>query len=267
MKKNCQKNLLLIALFFYFPLSSMAWGVLGHRIVGQIADSYISPKAKIALQNILGNESIAMASNWPDFIKSDSSYNYLSTWHYINFNEGLSYDSMKNYLLTDTNTNAFTKINFIVKELKKKQLTQAQKILYVRLLIHLVGDIHQPLHVGKEEDQGGNKIKVTWFGASTNMHTVWDTHLINFQQLSYSEYAKSINFTTKKMVTTWQQQPLSSWLFESYKIAEKIYADASTQPDEKLGYLYNFKYVATVNEQLLKAGVRLAGLFNEIFKA
>jgi hypothetical protein len=168
-------------------------------------------------------------------------------------------------LATDTSTNADTKMNFLIAQLKSKKLSQENKILYLRLLIHIVGDIHQPLHVGRQEDQGGNKIKVLWFKDPSNLHTVWDTQLINFQQLSYTEYATAINHTTVVMRKTWQQQPLYTWLYESYQMAEKIYADIK-EPDQKLDYTYNFKYVATVNEQLLKGGVRLAGMLNEIFK-
>jgi S1/P1 Nuclease len=265
MKLQAFKKIIILSFLFYLPLTGMAWGVLGHRIIGQIADSYITPAAKVAITKILGTESVAMSSNWPDFIKSDPAYNYLSNWHYINFNSGLSQDSMKTYLATDTATDAYTKINFLVAQLKNKKIAQENKILYLRLLIHIAGDIHQPLHVGRLEDQGGNKVKVLWFKDPSNLHTVWDTQLINFQQLSYTEYATAINHTTVAMRKTWQQQPLSTWLYESYQIAEKIYGDIK-EPDQKLDYAYNFKYVATVNEQLLKGGVRLAGLLNQIFQ-
>jgi hypothetical protein len=75
------RKFIFISLFFYLPFQSMAWGMSGHRIVGEIADSYLTAKARLAVQQILGTESIAMASNWPDFIKSDPAYNYLSQWH------------------------------------------------------------------------------------------------------------------------------------------------------------------------------------------
>jgi len=71
--------------FITISLSSFGWwGQTGHRVVGEIADMYLSNKARKAIREILGNESIAISSNWADFIKSDTSYNYLSPWHYIN---------------------------------------------------------------------------------------------------------------------------------------------------------------------------------------
>jgi len=264
MKLKLVKKLILCAVFFYLPFSSMAWGLLGHRIVGQIADSYLTKHTKKAIAEILGDESVAMASNWPDFIKSDPSYSYLSSWHYIDFKPNSSADSIKAYLINDSATDAYTKLNFLIAQLKNKDLAQDKKILYLRLLIHIVGDVHQPLHVGRVDDQGGNKIKVMWFGASNNLHTIWDTQLINFQQLSYTEYASAINHTTKESRKQLQSQTIAEWLVESNQVAEKIYGDIK-EPDQKLDYLYNFKYLDTLNNQLLKGGVRLAGILNDIF--
>lgn len=168
------KKIVLIASFIYIPYASMAWGLLGHRIVGEIANSYLSPKAKAAIKEILGDESLAMCANWADFIKSDPSYNYLSPWHYVDFKAGMSCEDVKKYLAIDTATDAYTKINFLVSELKKKNVAKEKKVMYLRLLVHIVGDIHQPLHTGHEEDQGGNKVYVQWFGQKTNLHSVWD---------------------------------------------------------------------------------------------
>ncbi len=263
-QKLFMKRAVLIGLFFYLPFQSMAWGLLGHRIVGQIADSYLTPKARNAIQQILGTESIAMASNWPDFIKSDPAYNYLSSWHYLNVPDSLTYPEFQSYLKNDTAADAYTKLNFIIKQLKNKGLPKDKKILYLRLLIHIVGDIHQPMHVSRKADLGGNLIKVLWFNQPTNLHSVWDEKLIDYQQLSYTEYAITINHTTAAQRKKWQQQPISEWLYGSYTISQKLYSEI-TVPDQKLSYRYNFDHVATLNEQLLKGGVRLARLLNQIF--
>jgi len=259
------KKLLLLVLFFYLPFQSGAWGLLGHRIVGQIADHYLTPLARIQVAKILGIESIAMTSNWPDFIRSDTSYNYLSNWHYINIKGGMSYNEVRSLLFSDTAINAYTKINFLVKELRKKNLPTKDKLFYLRFLIHIVGDIHQPLHVGRPEDRGGNQIKVLWFNVPYNLHQVWDQQLINFQQLSYTEYTTAIDHTTKAQRIAWQKEPLHDWFWQSYQIAEKVYGDVK-MPDEKLGYLYNFLYIDILNNQLLKGGIHLAGLLNSIYK-
>jgi hypothetical protein len=259
------KSLILTVIFIAVSISSFAWwGQNGHRIVGEIADSYLSNKARRAIREILGDESIAITSNWPDFIKSDSTFNYLNTWHYINAKQGLSQTEFNTVLQNDTVTNAYTKLNFLIAELKNKQLPLDKKQMYLRLLIHIAGDIHQPLHVGQLEDQGGNRIRIQWFGESTNLHSLWDDKLIEFQKLSYTEYVAWINHTNKAQRRQWQKQSMNEWFFESYQLAGKIY-NSVTQPEPKLSFRYNFDYIEMLNSQLLKGGVRLAGLLNSIF--
>lgn len=260
-----KRTLLLFIGFLTISFSSYAWwGQTGHRIVGEIADIYLSNKARKAIREILGNESIAITSNWADFIKSDTSFNYLSPWHYINVKQGLAQTEFNNVLAKDSIADAYTKLKFLINELKNKQLSPDKKQMYLRLLIHIVGDIHQPLHVGKQEDLGGNRIRVLWFGDSTNLHSVWDDKMIASQDLSYTEYVKAINHCTKQQRQQWQQQSLNEWFYDSYIQAGKVYSSV-TQPNQRLSFRYNYDHIAMLNDQLLKAGVRLAGLLNEIF--
>jgi hypothetical protein len=264
MKLNFLKKLLLGIAIIYMPVRSMAWGTEGHRIAGQIAESYLTPKARAAVRAILGDTSVAIASNWADFIKSDPKYSYLSSWHYIDLDKNYTFPELQEHLKQDTSVDAYTKLNFLIAELKKKDLTADKKKLYLRMVIHIVEDIHQPLHVGHTGDRGGNDIKVTWVGNPTNLHSLWDSGLIEFQQLSYTEYAMAINFTSAAQRAQWQKEPISQWIFESSQIANKLY-DEVRSGDNLNSYKYNFNHVAVVNRQLLKAGVRLAGILNAIF--
>jgi hypothetical protein len=177
---------------------------------------------------------------------------------------GLTTNQLKSYLEKDTTTDIYTKTNFLIKELRSKRLPMEKKRMDLKLLIHFIGDIHQPLHVGRHTDLGGNKIKVLWFSTSTNLHAVWDDQLINFQQLSYTEYTNAIHYSTAKQRLAWQKQPISEWVIESYQIAEQLYSEIN-QPDQKLSYRYNYDHIQILNERLLKAGIRLAGLLNELF--
>lgn len=257
------KKLLLSCLLFYFPLQSMAWGMLGHRVVGQIAETYLNKKTTNEIKKILGNESLAMASNWADFIKSEPSYNYLSNWHYINLPAGLKSEQLNYALAQDTVTDAFTRINFLSAELKNKALAQEKKVMYLRILIHLVGDIHQPMHTGRFEDLGGNKIQLSWFGQNTNLHRIWDSDMIEHQQLSYTEYASSVNFIDKNELHNLQSQGAAQWVADSYKISEKLYANVKS--GDKLSYRYIYDNIETANQQLLKGGIHLAATLNNIF--
>lgn len=258
------KKIAVALLFCYLPFQGMAWGLLGHRIVGEIADRHLTAKARKAIAGILGNESPAITSNWADFIKSDSNYNYLSNWHYINLKAGMSQQEVFNYLEKDTATNAYTRINFMANALKNNNLGETDRLLYLRMLIHLVGDIHQPMHVGRPDDLGGNRIRVLWFNESYNLHQIWDDVLLSFQKLSYTEYATALNYCSKDQKKSLQREPLSRWFYDSYQVAEKIYGDVQGKED-KIGYAYNFKYKIIMEQQLLKAGIHLAGMLNDIF--
>jgi len=252
------------ALLLCLPFITFAWGTNGHRISGEIASSYLTPRARAAVREILGNESIAMASNWADFIKSDPNYNYLYSWHFVDFDHPYTQKEMQDFLAKDTGVDAYTKLNYLIAELKKKDLPKEKKLLDLRMVIHIVEDIHQPMHTAHREDKGGNDFKLSWFGEPTNLHSIWDSKLIDFQQLSYTEYTNAINHTTAAQRAEWQKAPISEWLYESNQIAEKLYTDI--KPGDNLSYKYNFNHIDILNQQLLKGGVRLAGVLNEIFK-
>ncbi|MDB5132526.1 MAG: Nuclease [Mucilaginibacter sp.] len=263
MKVNFFKKLILAAAIFYMPLQSMAWGTQGHRICGQIASTYLTPKARLAIAQILGNESLALTGNWADFIKSDPSYSYLSSWHYVDFDKVYTYPEMEDYLNHDKNVDAYTKLQFLIGELKKKDVSKENRLLYLRMLIHIVEDVHQPMHAAHADDKGGNDFKLNWFNNPTNLHSIWDSQLIEFQQLSYTEYASAINHTTAAERAEWQATSISRWIFESNQITEKLYTEI--KPGDTLNYKYNFTHIDIVNQRLLKAGVRLAGILNQLF--
>jgi hypothetical protein len=255
--------LLFIGVFYYLPVQSMAWGKLGHRIVGEVAQAHLTKKAARKVKEILGDETMAMASNWADFVRSDPGYKYLNDWHFLDFDEDMPYDAMFTFFQKDTAVNVYSRVNYLVNELKNKNLAQDRKVFDLKMLIHLVGDMHQPLHVGRKGDLGGNKIKVMWFGEPSNLHKVWDEQLIQHQELSYTEFTTAIDHPTKEQISKWQSDPVGEWVFEAHQLEEKI--SKEIKPDEKLSYDYSFKYLATLNEQLLKGGVRLAGLLNQVF--
>lgn len=262
--KKLIKKLVFVSVMVYLPFTAGAWGVLGHRIIGEVADHYISTRTRLAIKQILGSESIAMTSNWADFIKSDTSYNYLSNWHYVNLPENLTAPDLYKFL-EQPGVNIYTKLNEMIAVLKNVKSSASQKKLALRMVIHLVGDLHQPMHTARKDDLGGNRIQLTWFGQKSNLHRVWDEQLIDFQQLSYTEYTNAINHPTSAQIANWQKADLKTCVFESYQICNKIYA-TGIKNDDKLSYKYNFDWIGTVNEQLLKGGIRLAKILNDIYK-
>lgn len=259
---NQVKKIFLVILLFA-PLYSFSWGVTGHRVVGEIAQNHLSGKAKKELRKLIGRETLAQWANWPDFIKSDTTgtWTAASKWHYVNIAGNLSKDEFTSKLQALTGENLYTQIKVMMAQLGDKSLDGEKRRIALRFLIHFIGDLHQPLHVGREEDQGGNKISVTWFDKQTNLHSVWDNSLVEFQQYSYTEYAAILDIATDEQVIAWQQSSLEDWFYESYVLANRVYA--SVPADGKLGYKYTYIFQQDLDRQLLKGGVRLAKMINK----
>lgn len=248
----------------YLPNLAQGWGVLGHRIVAQIAENHLSAGSKKAIKKILGTETMAMTANWADFIKSDTAYNYLDPCHYINFPEGLSKAEVKAYLDKYPAANIYSKTIEMIEVLKNAKSTASQKKFAMRMLIHLIGDMHQPMHTARKADMGGNRIIVRWFGKRSNLHQVWDSDLINFQQLSYTEYAAALNHGTPAQITELNKADFKDIIYESYSICNMIYA-SGIKTGDKLSFKYNFDWIEILNSQLYKGGIRLANILNDIY--
>lgn len=237
---------------------AFSWGATGHRVVGEIATAHLTKKAKKEITRILGNETLTHVSNWMDDIKSDKSYDSLKPWHYTTIPDGMTYDQTE----VNPKGDVVGGINFLVKALKTDDLSAQLELDYLRILVHLVGDIHQPLHVGNGTDKGGNDVKVEWFWESSNLHRVWDSGMIESMQLSFSELTAKINHPTKDQITNWQSSSVYDWAHEAMTFRSQIY---DLPENTKINYEYRYINWSTLESQLLKAGVRLAGLLNEIY--
>ncbi|RZK97678.1 MAG: S1/P1 Nuclease [Pedobacter sp.] len=255
--------ILITAITLWLPSNVLAWGMTGHRVVGEVADFYLSVKARAAIKKIIGNERLALAANWADFIKSDTSFKYMDSWHYVNLPAGLNKEGVFNYLDTEKVPNIYNKTLEMIAVLKNPKSTLAQKQLALRLVIHFIGDMNQPMHVARKDDQGGNRVNVFWFNEKTNLHRIWDSQLIDYQQLSYSEYARAINDPSPIQLVNWKKSTIKDAVYESYEACNKIYS--MTKPDDKLSYRYNFDFADILNVQLLKGGIRLAQVLNNIY--
>jgi len=264
MKSSLIKKLFLLAGVLYLPLQSMAWGSAGHYITGLIAESYLTPQTRNAVRAILGRQDIAMSSDWADYIKTEPYYRNTSSWHYIDLNRPYTYPQLVNFLKYDKQADAYTKIQYFTAELRNRNLPKKEQLFALRMLIHLVEDVHQPMHVAHASDKGGNDFRVWWFNEPTNLHAVWDVKLIQYQRLSDHKYARWINHASPAQVSLWQNDPLSKWLYESNSIAAKLYNDI--HPGDRLGYNYSISHINILNQQMLKAGIRLAGVLNGIFR-
>ncbi len=252
------KKLTLLSIIALIAFQSFAWGPTGHRATGRIAERYLSKKARKALDRILHGQSLAIAGTWMDDIRSDTTFNYMSDWHWVTIQDGQSYDeSTKN-----PNGDIIQTIERVIAELKSKKLSAADEEQRVKILIHLVGDIHQPLHVGGGNDRGGNDIKLTWFRSESNLHRVWDSDMIDDTRLSFTELAESLEKPDAVRVASLQKTSVREWASESMSFRKQVY----DYGDGKLGYSYSYRNFPLVRQRVLEGGVRLAGLLNEIYK-
>lgn len=258
------KKLILLSISFTLLTTSAHreayfWGQTGHRVVGHIADGMLSRKAQKQVKRVLGHETLAEVSTWMDEVRSDRDYSYATTWHYATIPDGETYETAKK----QENGDVIWAIEKIVRELKAGNLSEEDEATNLKFLVHLVGDIHQPLHVGNGTDRGANDVKVKWFSSNANLHAVWDSRMIDGKQYSYTELANKINHPTKADIKAWQAATVRDWAYESMSYRQRIYA---LPESNRLSYRYSYDNFDLVEYRLLQAGVRLAGVINDIYK-
>jgi len=248
------KLFLQITLLFNLAFS---WGKTGHRTTGEVAEHFLTEKTKIEIQKILMDSSLAMASTWSDEMRSNPDFRKYNPWHYANMPLNQTYANSKKSSKGDI----VQAIKLSKSKLKNDNISLDEKAFYLRYLVHLIGDIHQPLHVGRGEDRGGNEIKVKWFGENSNLHRVWDTNMIDNYQMSYTELSSHLLtvFSEKDIKLLSEDE----WVNESQNKVKIIYNNVNN--GDYLGYDYIYDNFDIVKQQLFKAGYRLAGTLNKIF--
>ncbi|MBS1542334.1 MAG: S1/P1 nuclease [Bacteroidetes bacterium] len=252
------KRWLLLVWVACFPISSaLSWGPTGHRACGLVAEQYLNAKAKKRLAKILGQESIAMAGTWMDEIRSDSTYNYATDWHYTTVPDGKNYADVA----SNPEGKVIMMIEKLTSDLKSGKLNAKQELESLKMLIHLIEDIHQPLHVGKPGDKGGNDVKVKWFRSDSNLHRVWDSDMIDDSKLSYTELANALIRPDETTLAKWQRAPVTEWAQESMNYRSQVYNIGNGN----LGFAYTYKNLPLVRLRLLQAGIRLAAVLNDIY--
>lgn len=253
--------LLMITCGFQYNISANGpdWGVTGHRTIGEIAEKHLTKKAKKQIEDLLQGQGLAIVSTFGDEIKSDKKYDKYYTWHFVNFPFDSKYENSKK----DKNGDIVMGIEYCVKILKDPSASQEDKTFFLKFLVHLIGDLHQPLHVGRQEDKGGNDIKVLWHYKKTNLHRVWDSDMIEFYNMSYTELSRNTKNLSRAQIESISEGTILDWTYESQALAKQIYKSAKM--DDKLSYRYSYKYFGMVRSQLQKSGIRLAKILNDIY--
>jgi hypothetical protein len=241
------------------PAPASAWGKTGHRVSAAIAESHMSGLARAHIREIIGVESLAEASNWPDEMKSNTDPFWQKTsspWHYVTVG-GIEYDR------APPEGDAFRALTFFRRLVLDPRTSPEHRQLALRFIVHIVGDLHQPLHNGRPGDRGGNDVKVKWFGRDTNLHAVWDSALVDETGYSFTELTERLNRHTKSgdVIAWWTANP-RVWIAESTQLRERIYPAPG---ETELGYRYIYDHTPMVELRLKQAGVRLAAYLNEMF--
>ena len=251
-----------LVIFLLIPFMSYAdWGKTGHRVVGEIAERLLNDTARAAIEKLLDGESLATASTWADEMRSNPEWRPFDKWHYVNLPLDKEYPDVEH-----TQDNIVIIIDRAIAVLKSPSADKEMKTFYLKYLLHLVGDIHQPMHTGRYEDYGGSKIKLQFQGrkgskTNTNLHVLWDSNTIDDFKMDYTNIATYLEKTEGRKEVN--QLDVYAWTSESHEYAKDIYSN--TKDGDYIGYDYIYQYFPVVKTRLYQAGTRLGNLLNEIF--
>lgn len=249
--------------------SAFGWGQKGHDVVASIAEEHLKPCTKRHLKKILGGESLVYYASWMDNVQNSPywkfGYNRTKTWHYANVDKGETYQSMPK----NTKGDVVTALDSLTTRFRTeyKTLTDSMKTDYIKMIVHLVGDLHCPMHAGRLSDLGGNKLGVKWFGQKTNLHSVWDGKLIeSAHKWSYSEWTEQLDRKDRKFRKSVCRGTFEDWLCETVDCATQIYGYVEAMPENpNLSYQFVYDFTPMLEQQLLLAGYRLAYVLNSLF--
>ena len=132
----------------------------------------------------------------------------------------------------------------------------------LKFLVHFVGDLHQPMHLGRATDRGGNSVMLTWFGSQVNLHALWDSYLIDRQKLSYTEMSEMLQKKYHAERKKYKSETIENSVIAAYELRSNLYA---TDMKTTSNYLYAHIFTTQHNEMLYRAGMQLAGILNEIY--
>ena len=251
-------------------VSLYAWGPMGHDVVAAIAENNLTKKAKKNLEKLLDGKSIVYYASWMDNIQNSpywkDGYNKTKTWHYANIDKGLTYETMKK----EPKGDVITGLEQLTDALKNHyaELTDSMRVDYIKMIIHMVGDMHCPMHAGRLSDLGGNKTKVKWFGQNTNLHSVWDSKMIDAaRKWSYSEWVEQLDRTDRKFRKSVMRGTYEEWFKETVERAASIYeyVESMEKENPNLSYQFVYDFSHLLEDRLLVGGYRLAYVLNTIF--
>ncbi len=260
---------LLPILFLLSPHALYAWGETGHRIVADVAERSLDDRARKEIEALLGDASLASVSDWADRIRGDRPET--ASWHFVDIPfQASHYDPKRDCAEGACVIGAIERFRRILSDRSRPVAARAEAL---KLLVHFVADLHQPLHTTNRGDRGGNDVRVTFFGEKIhpfaekpwNLHAVWDGGLIDQTGLSEAAYAERLQaWLKKRSIVDLQKGTVVDWALEAHRAAVDV---AYRLPkNRRLSKSYFEKSRPVMDELLAKAGVRLARVLNEAFQ-
>jgi hypothetical protein len=254
-----------VVLLFASSAAVYGWGGEGHQIVASIAAGYLTPQAQAGVKDLLGKESMADISSWPDQIRGQKLAQY--AWSFRCHGNSMPPEAKTFDKLRDCpNGCAVSAILEMTHVLRDPNADKATRIDALKFLVHFVGDLHQPLHAGNTTDHGGSGIKVEFLGDKMALHALWDGALIRHTGRSVEQYTKLLRGKiTPADVREWSgDMSPADWSTESHAAAARY---AYVLPaDKKLDQAYYEQAIPSVDHRLSQGGVRLAALLNCAFE-
>lgn len=247
-------------LFILAPLSALGWGMKGHDTVVNIASRHLTAATQAAVDSIFAGKDMVYWANWLDNASHTSQYEYSRTWHYKNIDPEYDFDTAPENRTGDI----LKATNNQIRILMDSDTSGADANLAMKMIIHFLGDLHQPLHMGRYKDRGGNYHKVKFFDDETNLHSVWDSRLPEAgHKWSYTEWTNQLDRVSLAEQEIIISGTVGDWCRETYEIAKDVYA--ATPEGTVIGYDYIAGWTPTVDLQFLRGGLRLAHTLNYIF--
>lgn len=254
------KKALLLFVSACTALSCFAWGQKGHDVVAYIAEKHLSHDVLARVEAVLDNHSPVYYSNWLDNASHTPEYAYTKTWHYKNIDAGEAYESAP----SNPSGDVVKAVTDITEMLKNGGLSHEKEKTYLMMLIHLVGDLHQPMHMGHLSDRGGNSHKIIYFNRDNNLHSVWDAALVeSAHKWSYTEWQREIDRADDTTIAKIAEGTPDDWGRETHLIATQVYL--KTPQGFKASYDYVAEWTPVIEQQFLKGGIRLAKLLDSIY--
>lgn len=249
------KTLIILLLIIVLPNNSFAWGSKGHGIVAEIAFAYLDANTKKTVVQYLDGMSIQEASTWMDNIKDDHSYDYMKPHHYVNFEKGEN-------VVNNPGTNIISVLSMTIAQLKSnKKLSKEEIKQKICIIFHLIGDLHQPLHVGYGIDKGGNQMQINFNGSGSNLHSFYDSGIIKYKNITAQDCLNANRITNTDLVNI-QTIDVLAWATQSRSYLDGIYNFEGHKVSEE----YVDSNALIIKSQLFKAGLRLASVLKEVFK-